>query len=216
MLPAAIVGAPFSEMSFDSVTNLSDSGSEHDTGLGSSRDRPCKRPRVADQFGMQIAQIAPSTSFESIDALTESDVEDKPRPRDEPRLVPKSDAKDSHVSRRSKKRKREESAQIVKKRIADRTSVKSLLLKACHKKCKRNCLTRFKDPSKFGELCDFRTDWTNLHKTDQDNVLYSNMKECLEEPMDDAVPAKWMFLGAHVCLKAWKRLHAVGPWPLYS
>lgn len=71
-------------------------------------------------------------------------------------------------------------------------------------------MTKFQGPAKLQELLDFRQDWASLHKLDQDTMLFDRVKAILDEPRDEGAPAHWEILGTRVCLKAWKRLQAVG------
>lgn len=117
--------------------------------------------------------------------------------------------------RRSKKRKREESTERVRRNMTDESKLRGLLQKACVG-CKHRCLEKWKNSSMFQKLLDFRKDWASLHKTDQDVVLFNRMKAILHEPRDADALAKWTIFGVRVCLKAWRRIHGIGPLSLLS
>ncbi|CAK8993643.1 FO synthase subunit 1, partial [Durusdinium trenchii] len=55
-----------------------------------------------------------------------------------------------------------------------------------------------------------RQEWTGLHKLDQDQLAFDRIGRILAEERDEGVPPKWQICGVQVCLKAWKRLHALG------
>ena len=111
--------------------------------------------------------------------------------------------------KRRKKRKRQEVSDAFKKRLSSKESLKNLLLKSCTK-CKRGCLQKFKGPKIFENLVDFRKDWISLDKLDQDRLAFDRMKAILQEAAQDGTLPVWKLLGISVCLKAWKRLHAIG------
>ena len=188
-------------MSFDSVDILTESDPEVEPGPPSST-------RASDGHGglkrlaSQPSGSSKVESLPSVDALTDDDGDF---------LLEKNPASDSRKrSRVNKKRQREESKNRNKKQLADVKSLKSLLLKACRNNCKSGCLNKFRVKSRFEELFEFRKEWVELHKLDQDTLLFERMKEILLRPDDAEVVTQWVILGVNVCLKAWKRLHGVG------
>lgn len=117
-------------------------------------------------------------------------------------------------NRQSFKRKRKQIAEAIKERLSSRKCLENLLQKACTG-CKQRCLEKFKPGGRhFERLAEFRKEWTNLHKLDQDRLIFDRVKGILtleagvEEA--DAPSTQWSILGVRVCLKAFKRLHAIG------
>ena len=120
--------------------------------------------------------------------------------------------------RRGAKRKRQQTSENFKKKLADRDSLKAFLQRACVG-CKQRCMEKFKPRGEssvmLNRLVEFREDWAALHKLDQDRIIFERMQKTLIAD-DDAGPelerqgTEWIFLGVKVCLKAWKRLHAIG------
>ena len=179
---------------------------------------------VVAAFGILLAVVM---SFDSVDFLSESDPDDGGcnvvvARRSESSMTfaavddlssdekpaPEPSASLPQYGRQSKKQKREASANRVKSKMTSESSLKSLLLKAC-RRCKRRCLEKFKGKLKFEELLRFRQEWASLHKTDQDVLLFDSMRVILQDGAEGA-PAQWKILGTHVCVTAFKRLHAVG------
>lgn len=146
------------------------------------------------------------SSFAAVDELTESgDEGGENLGKSTPRLsVPQASSR-----RKSSKRKREEASACFKKQLSSEDSLRNLLAKACVQ-CNHRCLEKFKSLSKFKELKEFRDDWVGLDKLDQDQLAFDRIRGILEEPRDEGVPPRWTFLNVQVCLRAWKRLHALG------
>eukprot|EP00435_Cladocopium_sp_Y103_P026856 s1526_g6.t1 len=176
-------------MSFDSVDWLSESDGGDD---GESNLVVARHNEIPSSFA----------------AVTELSSDERPDEGEPPSAS--SNPPGDRKRKGSRKEKREASANRVKDKLAAESSLKSLLLKACGDRCKRRCLEKFKGQQKFQELLEFRKEWVNLHKTDQDVLLFDHLREILEDTASEGVPGRWKILDTPVCLKAYKRLHAAG------
>ena len=125
------------------------------------------------------------------------------------------DADVGRRNRKSFKRKRKQIAEAVKERLSSRKCLENVLQKACTG-CKRRCLEKFKPGGQhFERLLEFRKQWTNLHKIDQDRLIFDRVRSVLApeagiQGVSDAPSTQWSMLGVRVCLKAFKRLHCLG------
>ena len=149
-----------------------------------------------------------SQIFQSVETLTESDEEGSQGSGSKP-TKPGSTAQELRAGRKSAKRKRQEISEACRQRLTSEPDLRKLLLKSCAQ-CNRRCLEKFKGRAKFEELQQFRQEWTGLHKLDQDQLAFDRIGRILAEERDEGVPPKWQICGVQVCLKAWKRLHALG------
>lgn len=62
--------------------------------------------------------------------------------------------------------------QALRKGEGLRKALCSLLSKCCGGKCKLRCLAQFKQDEAFNELVKFREHWYELHKLDQDRLVF--------------------------------------------
>ena len=91
----------------------------------------------------------------AVEAVTESSSDEPPLPR-------------------PARRKRSKAEQRVKKLAADDlVSVQRMLCKAS--KCKQNCKEQFRGKIAQQQVLQFRRDWCQLHKTDQDEVVSDHL-----------------------------------------
>ena len=141
--------------------------------------------------------------FQPVTSLSEEDADDQG-----------ADSDVRYRNRKSFKRKRKQIAEAVRERLSSRKCLENLLQKACTG-CKQRCLEKFKPGGRhFERLLEFRKQWTNLHKLDQDRLIFERVKSILapetDEEVSDAPSTRWSILGVCVCLKAFKRLHCIG------
>ena len=108
--------------------------------------------------------------------------------------------------------------------------IRSKLQKKCQCSQKRNdrlsCLKHFLEPESFDKLKRERIYFANLHKLDQDELLFDKIHdlalsqglvapEGLEASRPNAKLA-WYFQGKRVCIDAWSILHGAGRNPRVS
>lgn len=72
-----------------------------------------------------------------------------------------------------RRRVRKSSQPILRARLASADDIESLVSRQC-KRCRGKCLQKFQPISKFNQLKDYRKHWSELHKTDQDQLVSGN------------------------------------------
>ncbi|CAK9015960.1 unnamed protein product [Durusdinium trenchii] len=90
-----------------------------------------------------------------------------------------------------KKRKRADGL-TCQERITSEVHIKALLGRTC-KGCKRACLNTFLSGQAFRDLLEFRQRWVDIHKVDQDRIVFDKMKALKAASTESTVA--WTFNG---------------------
>ncbi|CAK9001655.1 FO synthase subunit 1 [Durusdinium trenchii] len=114
------------------------------------------------------------------------------------------------VKARPKKRARSKKLPAVadESELDGKAAVEAALRKTLTKSCPcktRQCFNVFREDAKFADLLELRLDWNNLHKLDQDRMVFDRIRE-----KRSSLNGEWQILDEPVCLKGWKRLHGIG------
>ncbi|CAK9057629.1 FO synthase subunit 1 [Durusdinium trenchii] len=108
------------------------------------------------------------------------------------------------------RRKRKRSPPVDK---SSETFLRSLLGKECPRK-KKTCLQQFIEPTKSNDLLEYRKHYFELHKLDQDNYVFDQMKllvrDAAAEDENESGAIKWMIGSVRACRRACKTLHNMG------
>lgn len=172
-----------------------------------SDERPTKRQRVAAQQGP-----ASNPAEGGVPALQGQLAESQvvhPERAEAGQAAQLQPAQPPPSGRRSFKRKRKERSDSFRARMCSDATLRNLVGKAC-RKCKKKCLEQFKASENYARLKAFRRQWSELHKLDQDQVVFDRIRSILSEDRDEGTRVSWRIFGITVCQKAWMRLHGVG------
>lgn len=117
-------------------------------------------------------------SLPAVAALTDSDPEPVPTGSQVAAVTELSDSEAGSDASRNptpakRRRVRKSSKPLPRERLASEDNLELLVSRPC-KRCRQQCLLKFQPISKFNELKNYRKHWSELHKTDQDQLASRN------------------------------------------